>query len=113
MLISVPSNPRTRVRKNLGDDFIEEAENNKETQKKMKPTVILTGWSGFSLGRLHMGEFVPLPPIWGASAGGQSVNGETHEGHRPYGGPNFDRLYHKQQVLLLLSCNAIYRLRFY
>ena len=34
-----------------------------------------------------MGGF---PPIWG----GQSVNGGTHEGgHRPYGGPNFDRLY--------------------
>ena len=28
------------------------------------------------------------PPIWGGtSAGGQSVNGGTHEGgHRPYGG---------------------------
>ena len=33
---------------------------------------------GFSLGRLHMG---------GTSAGGQSINGGTHEGgHRPYGG---------------------------
>ena len=44
---------------------------------------------------------------WGTSAGGQSVNGGTHEGgHRPYGGrPNFDRLYHKLKVLLLLSCN--------
>ena len=43
----------------------------------------------------------------GASAGGQSVNGGTHEGgHRPYwGGPNFDRLYHNLKVLLLLSCN--------
>ena len=37
---------------------------------------------GFSLGRLHMGGFVPP-----TSAGGQSVNGGTHEGgHRPYGG---------------------------
>ena len=27
-------------------------------------------------------------------------------GHRPYGGgPNFDRLYHKLKVLLMLSCN--------
>ena len=27
------------------------------------------------------------PPIWGTSAGGQSVNGGAHEGgHRPYGG---------------------------
>ena len=35
--------------------------------------------------------------------GGQSVNGGTHErGHRHYGGPNFDRLYHKLKVLLLL-----------
>ena len=40
--------------------------------------------SGFSLGCLHMGGFVP--PYRG-SAGGQSVNGGTHEGgHRPYGG---------------------------
>ena len=38
----------------------------------------------------------------GTSAGGQSVNGGTHEGgHRP----NFDRLYHTLKVLLLLSCN--------
>ena len=43
----------------------------------------------------------------GASAGGQIVNGRTHEeGHRPYqGGPNFDRLYHKLKVLLMLSCD--------
>ena len=41
----------------------------------------------------------------GTSAGGQSIDGGTHEGgHRPYGGPNFDRLY-KLKVLLLLSCN--------
>ena len=35
------------------------------------------------------------------------MGGGTHEGgHRPYGGgPNFDRLYHKLKVLLLLSCN--------
>ena len=40
--------------------------------------------------------------------GGQSVNGGTHKGgHRPYGGgPNFDRLYHKLKVLLLLSCKC-------
>ena len=47
-------------------------------------------------------------PIYGGQVqGGQSVNGGTHEGgHRPYGGrPNFDRLYHKLKVLLLLSCN--------
>ena len=40
-----------------------------------------------------------LSPLYG---GGKSVNGGTHEG-----GPNFDRLYHKLKVpvLLLLSCN--------
>ena len=35
------------------------------------------------------------------------MGGGTHEGgHRPYGGgANFDRLYHKPKVLLMLSCN--------
>ena len=42
--------------------------------------------------------------------GDKALMGGTHEGgHRPYGGggggPNFDRLYHKLKVLLLLSCN--------
>ena len=38
--------------------------------------------SGFSLGRLHIGG-----GGGGTSAGGQSVNGGTHEGgHRPYRG---------------------------
>ena len=49
----------------------------------------------------------------GQVQGGQSINWGTHEGgHRPYGGdidlmggPNFDRLYHKLKVLLMLSCN--------
>ena len=44
----------------------------------------------------------------GTSAGEQSVNGGTHQGgHRPYGGggANFDRLYRKPKVLLMLSCN--------
>ena len=61
-------------------------------------------FSGFSLDVLDMGGFVPLPHMGGTSAGGQSINGGTHEGgHRPYGGgPNFDRLYHKLKVLLLL-----------
>ena len=63
-------------------------------------------FSGFSPGRLHMGDL--LPPDMGE---GQSINGGTHKGggggHRPYGGgPNSDRLYHKLNVLqLLLSCN--------
>ena len=37
----------------------------------------------------------------------KALMGETHErGHRPYGGrPNFDSLYHKLKVLLMLSCN--------
>ena len=49
----------------------------------------------------------------GTIARGQSVNGGTHEGgHRPYGGPNFDRLYHNLKVLLQLH-DAIDRLRFY
>ena len=35
--------------------------------------------------------------------GGQSVNGRDLEGgHRHYGGPNFDRLYHTLKVLLFL-----------
>ena len=60
-------------------------------------------WPGFSLGRLHMGGFVPPPD--------KALMGGTHEGgHRPYGGANFDRLYHKLKVLLMLSCN--YRMQF-
>ena len=51
----------------------------------------------------HGGDLSPPPPphMEGTSVGGQSVNGEAHEG----GGPNFDRLYHKLKVLLLLSRN--------
>ena len=43
----------------------------------------------------------------GQVQGDKALMGGTHEGgHRPYGGgPNFDRLYHKLKVLLLLSCN--------
>ena len=38
--------------------------------------------------------------------GGQSAYGGTHEGDIHYmGGPNFDRLYHKLKVLLMLSCD--------
>ena len=60
---------------------------------------------GFSLGRLHMGGI--CPPYVGTSAGGQSINGGTHEGdiELTEGGPNFDRLHHKLKVLLLFSCN--------
>ena len=57
--------------------------------------------AGFSLGCLHIGG-------GGIGRGrDKSLIGGTHKGgHRPYGGgPNFDRLYHKLKVLLLLSCN--------
>ena len=56
--------------------------------------------TGFSLGRLHMGGFV-TSHMGGTSAGGQSVNGGLMRGHRP----NFDRLYHKLKVLLMLYGN--------
>ena len=59
-----------------------------------------------------MGGFFPPGDIGGTSAGEQSVNGGgTHEGGLMrgdidlMGGPNFDRLYHKLKVLLMLSCN--------
>ena len=53
-----------------------------------------------------MGGICP-PPIGGQVQGDKALIGGTHEGgHRPDGGgPNFDRLYHKLKVLLLLSCN--------
>ena len=55
----------------------------------------------------HRGDLSPL--IWGEQVQGDKalMRGRTHEGgHRPYrGGPNFDRLYHKLKVLLMLSCN--------
>ena len=65
-------------------------------------------FTGFSLGHLHMGGET--------SAGGQSINGGTHKGgHKPYGGPNFDRLYHKLKVVIvkLQLHDAIYQLRLY
>ena len=50
-----------------------------------------------------MGGF---PLYGGTSAGGQSIYGGNHEGDIDLmGGPNFDRLYHKLKVLLMLSCN--------
>ena len=43
----------------------------------------------------------------GTSAGEQSVNGGIHEGDIDLmGGPNFDRLYHKLKVLLLILLNS-------
>ena len=74
-----------------------------------------------------MGGFVPPPYGRGQVQGGQSVNGGLMRGTSTLwgdltlidyimgglmrrdidlmGGPNFDRLYHKLKVLLLLSCN--------
>ena len=58
------------------------------------------------MGHLHMGGFVP--PYGGYNCrktkrywGGGLVRGDIDL----MGGPNFDRLYHKLKVLLLLSCN--------
>ena len=55
--------------------------------------------SGFSLDRLHMGG--------GTSAGDKVLMGGLMRGDIDLmgGGPNFDRLYHKLKVLLMLSCN--------
>ena len=49
-----------------------------------------------------MGGFVPLS----YGGGDKALMGGTHEGDIDLmGGPNFDRLYHKLKVLLMLSCN--------
>ena len=53
------------------------------------------------------GGFVPSP-VWGGgtSAGGKLLMGGLMRGDIDLmGGPNFDGLYHKLKVLLLLSCN--------
>ena len=56
--------------------------------------------TGFSLGRLHMGRFVPhMGEVQGDKALMRGGNIDL------MGGPNFDGLYHKLKVLLLLSCN--------
>ena len=54
--------------------------------------------TGFSLGSLHMEGFVP--PIWGDKA---LMGGLMRGDIDLMGGANFDRLYHKLKVLLLLS----------
>ena len=42
----------------------------------------------------------------GQVQGDKALMGGTHEGDIDLmGGPNFDRLYHKLKVLLMLSCN--------
>ena len=51
------------------------------------------------------GGFVP-PPVWGDKCRGKIVNGGLMRGDIDLmGGPNFDGLFHKLKVLLLLSCN--------
>ena len=67
--------------------------------------MILLGWAGlgcskgagFSLNRLDMGEICP-PHMGGISAGDKALMGDIDL----MGVPNFDRLYHKLKVLLLL-----------
>ena len=47
----------------------------------------------------------------GQVQGDKALMGETHKGDIDLmGGPNFDRLYHKLKVLLLLSC--YYKMQF-
>ena len=76
---------------------------------KQRQYCIDTTRQGFSLDRLHMGGI--CPPYGGDKCReDKALMGvrEIHEGgHRPYGGeePTFDRLYHKLNVLLMLSCN--------
>ena len=56
-------------------------------------------WASYTLGNLSSS------PYGGTSAREQSVNGGPYEGDIDLmEGPNFDRLYHKLKVLLLLSC---------
>ena len=46
---------------------------------------------------------VICPPQAGQVQGDKALmGGLMRGGHRPYGGPNFDKLYHKLKVLLLL-----------
>ena len=61
----------------------------------------MTAQNGVNTALTRTGRVFPRPfTHGGTSAWGQSANGGTHEG-----GPNFDRLYHKLKVLLMLSCN--------
>ena len=61
---------------------------------------------GFPLAVYTWGGFVP-PLIWGAQVqGDKALMGGLMRGDIDLmGGPNFDRLYHKLKVLLMLSCN--------
>ena len=61
--------------------------------------------SGFSLGRLHMGGFV-TPYGGGQVQGDKALMGGLMRGDIDLMvGPNFDRLYHKLKILLMLSCD--------
>ena len=54
-----------------------------------------------------MGDLSPLPPYGGRQVQGyKALMGGLMRGDIDLmGGPNFGRLYHKLEVLLLLSCN--------
>ena len=61
--------------------------------------------SGFSIGRLRMRGICP-PHMGGQVQGDKALMGGLMSGDTDLmGGPNFDRLYHKLKVLLLLNCN--------
>ena len=60
---------------------------------------------GLSLGRIRMGGGI-CPPYGGQVQRDKTLLGGFMRGDIDLlGGPNFDRLYHKLKVLLLLSCN--------
>ena len=66
----------------------------------------MTAQNGVNTALTRPGRVFPRPFTHGGTiAGGQSVNGGTHEGYIDLGGPNFDRLYYRLKVLLMLSCN--------
>ena len=54
---------------------------------------------GFSLGRLHKGGG------WQVKGDKALMGGLMRVDRDLMGGPNFERLYHKLKVLLLLNCN--------
>ena len=63
----------------------------------------MTAQNGVNTALTRPGRVFPRPfTHGGSSVGGQSVNGGTWT---LWGGPTFDRLYHKLKVLLMLSCN--------
>ena len=67
----------------------------------------MTAQNGANTALTRPGRVFPRPFTHGV--GGDKAlmgGGLMRGGQRPYGGgPNFDRLYHKLKVLLMLSCN--------